>query len=189
MKLAAMTRVSRKLQLASILSSVAVIILVVFAGNHFLNTSSAARPNANISSPYLYLSPSSGRVAQGESKDVVVYVDSFLTPVNVVQVQLNYPSSKLTLDSISEGAAFPIIAATDVSTPGVVKLARSVDNAISPSVSGANIVATLHFKVNPTATRDINLSFTNSESYIVRASDSANVLSTSVGATFAAPKR
>lgn len=129
----------------------------------------------------LTMTPASGSYVVGSNISVAVQENSGTDPVNAVQASLSYDATKLQYVSVAEGSAFPTVAATSTSTPGVVRLARGTLPGME--VTGTNTVATITFKVlgNSGTT---NLSFDSAFSYIVRSTDNTNVLGTTSGATY-----
>lgn len=153
-----------------------VVVLVIGVLGVVLLTASRAATGATLS-----LSSSSTTVTPGSNFSVTIKEDSGSDPVNSIQAALNYNASQLQFVGISEGGTFTTIAATDTSTPGVIRVARATQ--ASPA-TGVNDVVTVNFKVLASS-GSINLSFDNNYSFIVRSTDSADVLSTTTGSTFA----
>lgn len=129
----------------------------------------------------LYLSPEAGTFAPGSTISVGVRLTSGTAPINSVQASLLYNSAQLQYVSISEGAAFPTVAATSTATPGVVRVGRAAQ--IQP-ITGDNLVVTVNFKVLATSGTS-TLSFDPAFSYAVRSTDNVNALASTSGASYA----
>lgn len=114
---------------------------------------------ASLPPPSVYLSPSSGNVNNGDTLTVDVYEDSGTDPVNVAQVNLAYSTSQLSYVSFTNSAAWPNAAQSPSGDTGSLKFAR-FQTPCGPScgsVTGANLVVTVTFKVVGTSgTADIN---------------------------------
>lgn len=170
-----------KTQLAYLLVALLLIIAIAFLGSYFINSSDAAR---RTSLPIgLYIGNGSSRITPDSTMSVTIYENSGQETVNSVQAKLVYDAKQLQYYGIAEGSAFPVVAATDVSTPGVVQIARGVA-AGSAGVSYNNAVATVKFKVLPDVSGTVVLSFDSQNSFLVRSSDSTNILSGVVGGTY-----
>lgn len=131
-------------------------------------------------------SPNTGKLAVGQTIAVAVYEDSGATPVNAVQGDITYPADKLQLVSVQNGDVFSQVAATDTSTVGLVRMARSIQ-AKTSSVEGAKQVATLQFKVLPISNASgttVQLGINQATSLLVRTADSQNILRSSGTATY-----
>jgi outer membrane biosynthesis protein TonB len=126
----------------------------------------------------LYLSPASKTINQSTTFAVQVRVDTGGNAVNAVQASLSYPASRLDFISISgSGSAFEI-AAPSSGGGGTVDIARGTTG----TVNGDHLVATVTFK-SKTTSGSAAVSFTG-ESYVVRASDSQDVLGSTNGGTY-----
>jgi hypothetical protein len=129
-----------KKSLRSIISVVIAVLLVgaiSYIGIKTYQDSHAA------TSPAIYVNPGSGTLTAGSNVSVTLRENSGTDPVNTVQVSINYDSNQLQYTSIVEGGKFPTVAATNTSTPGVVRVARATDT----PVTGDNAVVTVNFKV------------------------------------------
>jgi hypothetical protein len=131
----------------------------------------------------LYLRPvNTTNLKAGSTVSVAVYENSGTVPVDVVQSDIQYPADKLQIMSVDTASSFPSAAATDIATPGLVRLARAIE-VNTPSVQGARPVATLQFKVLQ-ATAPIELDIDQASSLLVRSSDSTNILPSTGSSTF-----
>ncbi|HEX8351014.1 MAG TPA: cohesin domain-containing protein, partial [Hymenobacter sp.] len=95
--------------------------------------------------------------------------------VNALQAAVKYPSEKLELINVKGETAFSQEAATDTSTAGLVRIARSIKPG-EMSVQGAKPVATLQFKVVADSADGVELTVDDSASLLVRSSDNKNIL-------------
>ena len=139
---------------------------ISYIGVHTYKSSHAA------TLPTIYASPDSGDVASGSTLSVTLRADSGGEGVNSVQASLNYDTSKLTYSSITEADAFPLVAATSTSTPGVIRVGRGNNDR---SITGDNAIVTINFKVTGTSgTGTINIDKANSA--LVRSSDNSDIL-------------
>jgi|GEM_PF-4219381 len=125
----------------------------------------------------LYLTPSSGTYSVGQTLTVTVYTNTGGDPVNAVEADFSYPSSKLQFQSIDTGSSAFGISAPSSGGSGTVQIARGNTSGIS----GTLIVAAVHFTV--LATGSAAMSFQGS-SAVVRSTDNANILSGTTGANF-----
>jgi hypothetical protein len=121
-----------------------VVLLVSVIGVRLLVGSRAAT-GASLS-----LTSSATSLTPGSTVSVTVSEDSGTDPVNSVQASINYDSTQLQYLSMTEGTAFPTIAATSTSTPGVIRVGRG---APGPGVTGSNTIVVLSFKVLATSGR------------------------------------
>jgi hypothetical protein len=85
---------------------------------------------------------------------------------------MNYDAAVLEFVSMSEGGVFPVVAATDTRTPGVIRVARAIADA---DVSGDKPIVTISFKVIGT-TGSGAIGFDKAYSYLVRSSDNKDIL-------------
>lgn len=127
----------------------------------------------------LTMTPATGSYTSGATIPVVVTENSGTELVNAVQAAITYDASRLQFVSITEGATFTTVAATDTGTAGIVRLARGAPTA----VSGSRAVATVNFRVIGAA-GSTSLSYNSAQSFIARSSDNTNVLATAAGATY-----
>lgn len=149
---------------------------VGYLGTQMRDDSRAATPGT------MYASPASSTLTSGATVSVAIYEESGTTSVNSVQSQLNYDATKLQFVSITEGTAFPFVAATSTSTPGQIRVARGT-KAGDPGMAGNQLLVTVNFKVLATS-GTTSVSFDNNFSLIVRASDQTNMMTGSIGATY-----
>lgn len=149
---------------------------VAYFGTNMRDSSSAAIGQATLS-----LSPATGTFAPNADIAVTVKVSSDVAdPVNVVQASLTYNAAQLQFVSITEGTAFPVSAATQTGTPGIVRVARSTD---ATPTGGNKDVLVVNFKVlasSGTAAVSIDPAF----SYIVRSTDNQNIMTGNSGASY-----
>jgi len=126
----------------------------------------------------LYLSPASGTYNTGSQVAVQVMVNTGTDPTNAVQADFSYPTSRLQFVSIDgTGSAYDIDASSSGGN-GTVSIARGKIG----TVTGTALIATVRFTVQGTA-GSAALSFLGS-SAVVRSTDNANVLGSTVGATY-----
>lgn len=111
---------------------------ISYLGAHTYHSSHAA------AGPSIYLSPNGISLASGSTLSVTVRENSGSSNINSVQASLTYDSNVLKYVSLNEGGAFPVVAATSTSTPGVIRVGRA--NSDTP-VSGDNAVVTVNFKI------------------------------------------
>ncbi len=176
-------RASRGLRFASVLSSVSVIVLMVLAGIHMQKSSRAADRPGQAAEILSLAAPAA--VSSESSMSVALLVDSRMEPINVVQAKVTYPADSLRLDRVDESPAFPVSVATDLTTPGALRLARSItsDGSSKGEVSGRVTLATLHFTVLPAAADAVRLEYDTDASFVIRSRDGQNILSAAGGAT------
>jgi hypothetical protein len=134
---------------------------------------------ANAAGANLSIQPlSHQQVVPDTTVSVSLYETSGSTPVNAIQGALHYPADKLQLVGITTAGAFPQEAATDTSTPGLIRLARGV-TVQAPPVTGDKSVATIKFKVLQQTDLASEVSVDKAESLIVRSTDNQNILGSS----------
>ncbi len=126
----------------------------------------------------LYMVPASGSYNVGSQVAVQVMVNTGGDPTNAVQADFSYPTSRLQFVSIDGTGSAYDIDASSTGGNGTVSIARGKIG----QVSGAALVATVHFTVQGTA-GSAALSFLGS-SAVVRSTDNANILGTTTGATY-----
>lgn len=169
------------IKLMSVAVLVAVIAVLSVIGSKASDNSEAARKvSSGTSTSSIYMTPASAKVPSGSSFEVKLYANSQTDPVNVVQMHVSYPASQLKLDRIAEGVAFPIVAATDTSTPGVIRLARTVASG-ADGVAGTQVVATLHFTALPGARGSVPITYDTAGTLVMRVSDNTNLVTSSAG--------
>ncbi|HSH55550.1 MAG TPA: IPT/TIG domain-containing protein [Candidatus Limnocylindrales bacterium] len=160
----------------------AVALLVVGAVSYF--GASLQQDSKAITPPptALYISPESGSFTTGATFSAAVRVTSGTEPVNTVQASLNYDPAQLEFVSLTDGTAFPTVAATST-TPGLIRVARATQAA---PVTGDNAVVTVTFRMlASSATTPVNVGFDAASSYVVRSTDNTNILASSSGARYA----
>lgn len=159
-----------------------VAVMVIGAVSYFgasLQHDTKAMPRAPTA---LYIAPESGAFAAGSTFSAAVRVSSGSEPVNAVQATLNYNPSQLQFVSLSDGTAFPAVAANATETPGLIRIARA---APTSAVIGDHVVVTVTFRMLPSSTpAPVRLTFDRASSYVVRSIDSKNILATSAGASY-----
>jgi hypothetical protein len=156
---------------------ISILSVAIVAAVPFLVVSSAKAASAT-----LYLSPSSGTVAIGDTFSVDVYEDSGSQDVNAVQADLTYNQSVLQYISVTSSSAFSISAATSGGGGSV-----HIDRGAIPAVTGAQLVATVTFKGIAGGTSNIN--FAGSSRVLANSGPQANqdILSGTSGATYTVP--
>jgi hypothetical protein len=117
----------------------------------------------------LTLTPSSGSFTVGNTVNVAIYEDSGSDSVNAVQADFTYPSSLLSFTGATNSSAFTT-EAQSTGSGGVVKIARGTC-ASCGSVTGSQLVATVHFTA--TAAGTASLSFAGS-SEVDRSTDNGS---------------
>jgi len=125
----------------------------------------------------LYLSPSSGSVAQGNYITISVRENSGSESVNAAQVNLSYPSNLLSFVSITSSSAFSIVAQNSGGGGSV-----SIGRGALPAVSGIQTIASVRFKAltnSGKATVSINGS-----SSVVSANSNTNIATSLVGGSY-----
>lgn len=158
------------------LSGLLVIGTVAAIGTSLMQGSKAATPGT------IYLTPATGTVTAGSTINVVVREESGTTPINVAQSAVSFDPAKLQYISMTPSNAFPTIAARQTTTAGKVMAVSGVAIG-SPSITGDQEVVTFTFKVlATTGTAAVNID--NSQSMLLRSSDSVNIFTTGIGATY-----
>ncbi len=174
----------KKIQPLSFVIAIVMMFGLAVIGSATMGSSDAARKVQPSNTPLgIYVGASNSRVAKGSTLSVPVYANSGEQGVNVVQAKLLYPSDKIQYLGMTEGSSFPTIAATDVSEPGVVQIARSIAAGTNP-LTGVQHVATINFKVADKASGSVTISFDSQSSFVVNATDNNNILNGVVGATY-----
>lgn len=159
----------------------AFVALVVVSSVSYFGTQMRQGSKAATTTPgSIYMLPETGTYAPGSTVSVVVRENSGTDPVNSVQASMTYNASQMQFVSISEGTAFPTVAATSTATPGVIRVGRAAQGA---PVAGDNAVVTVNFRVLATS-GTTSLAFDPAFSFLVRSTDSANILTGNSGATF-----
>ncbi|HEX8181966.1 MAG TPA: IPT/TIG domain-containing protein [Candidatus Saccharimonadales bacterium] len=161
-------------------SVVAVALVVVGSVAYFGANNSNSSQAAGVGT--LSVTPATGTFTTGSNVSVTISEDSGTDPVNSVQASLRYDATKLQYVSMTEGTAFSTIAATSTATAGTIRVGRAT--AAGSSVTGNNAVVTVTFRVlGNTGTTALN--FDPAFSFIVRSTDSVNILTSSTTATYA----
>ena len=156
----------------SLVVAVVLIIAISYLGVHTLRASHAATGAS------LYLTPDSATINSGATMSVTVREMSGSDLVNSVQAAIGYDPAAFQYVGLTEGTTFGVAAATQTSTPGVIRIARATSGG---GVSGDNPVITINFKVVGTSAGATKLNFDRANSYLVRGSDNSDILQ-SVGA-------
>jgi len=128
-------------------------------------------------------SSGSQEIEPGKKLTVQLYENSGSQSINAVQGSITYPADKLKLVSVKTDGDFPKEAATDTSTPGLIRVARSVNEA-NVVLQGLKKVVSLEFDVIPTAQGDVTLRVNKNASLVVRSTDNKNVLSQAPSTTY-----
>jgi hypothetical protein len=124
----------------------------------------------------IYLqAPSDEELKTNSLVKVDVYEKSGSNPINALQTAVSYPAEILSLVSVINGTAFPQDVATDTSTPGLVRVARSI-KVQTPPIEGTKQIVTLQFRVIKDPTSAVKLSVDKSASLLVRSTDNQNIL-------------
>lgn len=131
---------------------------------------------AQATSATLYFSPASGNI-NSQTVNVTVYTNTGGDPVNAVEADFSYPTSKLQFQSVDGSTSAFSVDAEHTGGNGSVKIARGNT---SP-VTGTAIVAVVHFLMIGTGSAD--LSFQGS-SAVVRSTDNKSILSASPSVTY-----
>ena len=123
--------------------------------------------------PLIFTQPATTTVAPGAAVNVQVRMDSGADPVNVVQLNVSYPTDKLQFTGFdTTGTAFP----TDIASKdngGTIEVSRYVASGTA-APSGNQLITTLKFNVLAGATGSAAISF-GSTQYVVRSTDNANL--------------
>ena len=140
-----MKKVKNKTVLENISKLTAVISFVIFGfvGVLFLSSSFAA-PKNNTSSTVVntYVS-STQRLSVGQTVDAQLRVNSLTNVINAVQANIKYDTRYFDFISVDNtGSLLDIVAQTDSSSPGTVRVARASLN----GVSGNQLIATVKLK-------------------------------------------
>jgi chitodextrinase len=119
---------------------------------------------------------SSTSLAPGSTFSVTLSEDSGTDLVNSVQASLSYDAAQLQYVSITNGTAFPTVAANSTSTPGIVRVGR----AATTPVSGVKDIVTVNFTVLASS-GTIGLTYDKNFSFVVRSTDNTDILTTTTG--------
>jgi hypothetical protein len=128
----------------------------------------------------IYVTPDTAPATSGSSLSVTIHENSGAEPVNSVQASLNYDSNKLQFVSITEGGSFPVIAATNTDTAGVIRIGRGNSDT---SVTGDKPVVTVNFKVVGNS-GDAVLSIDKAYSLLVSSSSNKDILQNVGGGSY-----
>jgi hypothetical protein len=121
----------------------------------------------------LYMDPAIVSINQNTDFNVSVRINSGTDPVNAVEADLTYDSTKLQYVSVSStGSDFPLEASTQATT-GSLKLARATNPGSAP-ITGDGLVAIVTFH-SLTGSGSSSITFAGS-SAVVRSTDNTNVL-------------
>src|SRR3989344_1133457 len=141
------------------------------------------RGRAVIGGPTLYLSPASLTVNQGTTFSVQVRENSVTEPVNAVQANLTYDSTKLNFVSLDDppvGTLFKTVAEGSGGA-GSIRIARSLEGGV-PAAVGDQLVATVIFRARYSL-GSTSVGF-DAGSAIVRSTDNTNILVTTSGGSY-----
>jgi hypothetical protein len=143
-------------------------------------------PYAHAAAGSMFLNPASQTITQGSSYSVTVHEDSGTDTVNAVNVNLTYPTDKLTYTGVTyTGSPFDIQTGATASG-GSVKL--SVGKT-PPAVSGDQIVAIINFQAIAPGTANVNFGCNYNASTcpqgnaVLRDSDNTNILTSTTPAS------
>ncbi|HEX8182510.1 MAG TPA: cohesin domain-containing protein [Candidatus Saccharimonadales bacterium] len=175
---------NQRFRLMSAGLAIVAVLIVGAAGVNYQNSSQAARAKPTATVQTLLIKPASTTITPGSNVSAAIYANSGTVPVNVAQIALVYPAGQLEFMSIGESTAFPVVASTDTSTPGLIRIARSIATGSAAGVTGEQLVATVNFKVLPGASGTASLSYDLNSTLLVSAADGQNVISTTAGATY-----
>jgi hypothetical protein len=172
----------------SFLFGAVVIFTITFLGAYNYGASQAARPpqggggGGSTSSYTMSVSPASGKYAPGVALPVTIMANSGTEGVNAVQAKINYDTTHLDLVSVEETGSFNIDAGTDTtSTPGVVRIARGSNNT---PLTGSFPVVKLNFVTKAAGSGGALVAIDTANSYLVSATTSLNILTSTSSATF-----
>ncbi len=147
----------------------------VIGVRNYRGSEAATPPSASMT-----LTPASATWDAGTTVAVTVNANSGAEAVNAVQASLVYNPNNLQYVSITEGSAFPIVAATSTES-GVIRVGRAVSEG---GVTGNNAVVIVRFKVLGGADTT-SLKLDQAYSYIVRSSDNKDILKTAETTSYA----
>jgi hypothetical protein len=125
----------------------------------------------------LTLSPARGSFTAGQVVTVEVSVNTGGTPVNAIQADFTYPTSKLQFQSIDATGSVMSIDAASTGHNGVVSIARGN----TTPYTGAGRVAAIHFLA--LSGGSANLVFAGT-SHVVSSTDNTDVLGSATGAKY-----
>jgi hypothetical protein len=166
-------------QIVQKFSVLAVALLVVGSVAYFGTQQNQGSHAASLG--LLTMSPTTATLIQGSNVSVTLSENSGTDTVNAVQASVSYDATKLQYVSMSEGTAFPTVAANSTATAGLIRVGRATLPA-SP-VTGTNTIVVLTFKViggSGTAA----LTYDSAFSFLVRSTDNVNTLTSATGATY-----
>jgi hypothetical protein len=126
----------------------------------------------------LYLNSPSKKLVKGKTYSIAVWVDTKGQPVNAVQADLIYPSSKLSVVGVDSSKSALTISAQSQISNGLVKIARGNIS----SITGKQLVAVVKVKAL-TNSGKATISFASS-SAVARATDNKNILTGTTGVNF-----
>ena len=126
----------------------------------------------------LYLTPTPQTVIYGATISETIHEDSGTDAINAVQANLSYPASQLKVLTISAVTGWSE-AQNDTSTPGTILFAAFPSPA-GATLTGDQAVATVVFQVIGLGTPTVSF---GGGCALIRASDTTNILSSTVGAT------
>lgn len=152
----------------------AALIVPAFVLSYALLTDNVSAQDAS-----LYLDPASATVNEGDTFDVDVRVDTDGENVNAVEAVLEYSTSQLSFTSIdSSGSAFEV-EASETGGSGEVTISRGT----TTPQSGDLFLSTVTFEAI-TGGETANITFNETDSDVVRESDSQDILATTTGGAY-----
>jgi outer membrane biosynthesis protein TonB len=154
------------------IATAALVALAVVVLGYYVATSRAATGPASLS-----LSPASGTYTTGQAITVQVMVNTGGQPVNAVQADFTYPSSKLQFQSIDGAGSVMGIDASSTGGGGSVSIARG---STSP-YTGTGLLATVRFTALASGSAALTFS---ASSAVVRSTDNTNIAGTMTGASY-----
>lgn len=134
--------------------------------------------NPPASQGVLFITPATGTFAVNDTVQFQIRANSFTTEVNTVQANLSYPTNRLTFQSISRTGSPFTTAIQEQGGSGTVKLGVGI---LAGYTSGDQLVGTITFTANAAGTAAITF---DGDSAIATYAESANILDTTVGATY-----
>ena len=130
-----------------------------------------ADPNGLPGSNSFYMTPRLASIGINQTFTMAIRATT-VDPVNVAQVSIQYDANKLQMLGVTEGSTFTQFAATDTSTPGVIRIARSTPT--GTTAVGDNPFVYVSFKML-VANNQTTVTINPAQTYLVRASDSQDI--------------
>lgn len=135
--------------------------------------------NVSAQDASLYLDPASATVNEGDTFDVDVRVDTDGENVNAVEAVLEYSTSQVSFTSIDSSASAFEIEANETGGSGEVTISRGT----TTPQSGDLFLSTVTFEAI-TGGETANITFNETDSDVVRESDSQDILATTTGGAY-----